>query len=324
VLPPDYKGKVPAGYSALEPGTFGSYALIRSNLPSHAPADVDKAVAYGKQVKIYPLSQAGKPPKTVYTDVAGVDFDSTIRYDATFFDNLNHVVQEEPWLDRDRAMIDTLKSIGIEKGKPYAPSAELKQAQVAGVKLAQQYLEAAYDAGFEPFYKGTHWTLPALPDLMKNAREGFSDPESYPVDHRGLAYTYAFIGLKRSGTGQFYLITIKDKDDNPLDGAKTYRLHVPANAPIKQYWSLTAYDRQTHALIKNVGRASRASNSSEVQKNPDGSVDLFIGPKAPQGRESNWIPTDPQRPFELMFRAYGPDKAFFEKQWKLADIELAQ
>lgn len=324
LLPPGHDGKVPAGYEALQPGTYGSYALIRSNLKSHADADVAASIDYGKQVKVYPLSQAGKPPPTVFTDVAKVDFDSTIRYDASFFDNLNHVVQEEPWLERDRVMIDVLKSVGIEKGKPYAPSPELEQAQASGVKLAQQYLEGLYDAGFEPFYAGTHWTLPAQPDLVKAAQEGFNDPDAYPIDHRGLAYSYAFIGLKRMGAGQFYTIAIKDKDGKPFDGSKTYRLRVPANAPIEQYWSVTAYDRQTHALIRNVDRASRASNNTEVQKNPDGSVDLYVGAKAPAGKETNWIPTDPQRGFELMFRAYGPTKAFFDKLWKLEDAETVQ
>jgi len=322
LLPPGYAGKVPAGYEALQPGTYGSYALIRSNLKSHADADVAASIDYGKQVKVYPLSQAAKPAPTIFTDVNGIDFDSTIRYDASFFDNLNHVVQEEPWLERDRAMIDMLKSVGIEKGKPYAPSPELKQAQDSGVKLAQQYLEGLYDAGFETFYEGTHWTQVGLADLVKAAQAGYTDPDAYPIDHRGLAYTYAFIGLKRLGAGQFYMIAIKDKDGKPFDGSKTYRLHVPANAPVEQYWSLTAYDRQTHALIRNVDRASRASNSTEVQRNPDGSVDLYIGPKAPEGKQANWIPTDPQRGFELMFRAYGPLKAFFDKQWKLGDAEL--
>ena len=91
--------------------------------------------------------------------------------------------------------------------------------------------------------------------------------------------------------------------------------------PVEQYWSLTAYDRETHALIKNVDRASRASNNAEVQKNADGSVDIYFGPKAPAGKESNWIPTDPAAEFELMFRLYGPTKALFDKAWKLPDVE---
>jgi len=71
---------------------------------------------------------------------------------------------------------------------------------------------------------------------------------SYPVDGRGLGYSYAFIGIKRLGAGQFYAISIRDKDGEAFDGGKTYRLSVPPNVPVEQYWSVTAYDRQTHAL----------------------------------------------------------------------------
>jgi hypothetical protein len=96
---------------------------------------------------------------------------------------------------------------------------------------------------------------------------------------------------------------------------------VPANVPVQQYWSLTTYDRDTHALIRNMPRASRSSQIADLQKNPDGSVDLFLGPKAPKGKEANWIPTDPKRDFEVMFRLYAPTKALFDKSWVLPDVE---
>ena len=210
-------------------------------------------------------------------------------------------MQAEQWLDRDRVMIDQLKSLGIEKGKPFAPTAETRQALIAGIREAHMVLEARYDAGLTPFFEGTHWTFPAPPELIEAAKDGFAAPNSFPLDARGLAYHYAYIGIKRLGAGQFYLICIKDKNGETFDGGKTYSLTVPPNAPVEQYWSLTAYDRQTHALIRKVDRASRASNSDEVEKNADGSVDLYLGPKAPAGKESNWIPTDPQLGFELMF-----------------------
>ena len=141
------------------------------------------------------------------------------------------------------------------------------------------------------------------------------------MDVRGLTYTYGFIGIKRLGTAQTYLMAIKDKDGHAFDGGKTYRLSVPPNAPVKQYWSATVYDRATHALVRGMLRASRASNSSEVQKNADGSVDIYFGPAAPAGKESNWVPTKPGGQFEVLFRLYGPEKALFDKTWKLPDIE---
>jgi hypothetical protein len=321
MLPPDYKEKVPDRYVALQPGTWGSYALFRSNLRSHSDADVAKSLAYGKRVKIYPLSQAANPQPTVFTDIKDVDFDSTIRYDLSFFEGLNRIVQSEPWLERDKVMIDQLRTVGIYKGKPFAPTVQMKKALSAGIREAQMELEAKYDAGLPPYFEGTHWTFPAPPELIQAAGAGFAEPNNYPVDARGVAYSYAYIGIKRLGAGQFYLINIKDKDGQSYDGGKTYRLCVPPNAPVEQYWSVTAYDRQTHALIKNVDRASRASNSAEVQKNTDGSVDLYFGSKPPAGKESNWVPTDPARKFELMFRLYAPTKALFDKKWKLPDVE---
>ena len=68
-------------------------------------------------------------------------------------------------------------------------------------------------------------------------------------------------------------------------------------------------------------RASRSSQIPELQKNADGSVDIWLGPVAPAGKEANWLPTDPARKFELMARFYAPRKEFFEKKWVLPDIE---
>jgi len=139
--------------------------------------------------------------------------------------------------------------------------------------------------------------------------EGYADVNLYPVDERGMVYSYAFIGIKRLGAGQFYSISIRDKDGDSFDGAKIYRLNVPPNVPVEQYWSVTAYDRETHALIKNMSRASRSSQIPDMQKNADGSIDVYFGPKAPAGKETNWVPTDPARKFELMARFYGPSSS---------------
>jgi hypothetical protein len=163
--------------------------------------------------------------------------------------------------------------------------------------------------------------MPALPEGIAGQSTTYADHDQYAIDARGLAYTYAYIAIKRLGAGQFYLISIRDKDGQPFDGGRTYRLRVPPNAPIEQYWSVTAYDRQTHALIRNAPRASRASQIADLQKNADGSIDVFFGPQPPRGLEANWVPTDPQRGFELMFRLYGPKKEFFDKAWVLPDVE---
>jgi hypothetical protein len=116
-------------------------------------------------------------------------------------------------------------------------------------------------------------------------------------------------------------MTFKYKDGHNFEGGSTYRLNVPANAPVTQYWSATVYDRDTHALIRNMQWPSRSSQTPGLQKNADRSVDLYFGPKAPSGKESNWVPTHPNGKFEVLFRLYGPQKPLFDKTWRLPDIE---
>jgi hypothetical protein len=160
--------------------------------------------------------------------------------------------------------------------------------------------------------------------VFKAAQEQFTEPNFYPIEDRGLLLSFIFFLPKRMGEGQFYLMALEDKGGNTLDGSKTYRLNVPANAPVRQYWSATLYDRETHALIREMSHAACSSQTPGLKVNADGSVDLYFGPKAPAGKEANWTPTDPKGEFEVLFRFYGPLPALFQKTWVLPDIEAVK
>ena len=321
ILPPGYdRSKLPPDTIAMPSETYQGYALIRSVLRSGSDADIAKAVAYGRRLKLYPLSQATNPPQTVFVDAADVEFDSTIRYDVSFFESLNAMVQAEPWLERDRAMIDPLKTIGIERGKPFKPGAKTQAILVSAIQEARAWFEARYDL-LPPFYDNARWFFPTTEEMAKNVMGDWRVPDSYPIDARGTAYSLAFFSAKHLGESQYYLLTGKDRDGKPLDGKSTYRLRVPANAPVTQYWSMTVYDRDTHAFIRNAPRAGRSSQSPGLQKSADGSADIYFGPSAPAGQESNWVPTNPNGRFEVMARFYGPQKPLYDKTWRLPDIE---
>jgi hypothetical protein len=129
-------------------------------------------------------------------------------------------------------------------------------------------------------------------------------PGARAVDASGVTYTLGFTGIKRIGAAQFHLMTNKDKDGHAFDGANTNHLPMSANAPLKQYWSVTVYARETHALIRDMDRASLASIA---QKNADGSVDVYFGPKSCAGREADWAPRDRRGKVALFVRFNGPD-----------------
>jgi len=95
--------------------------------------------------------------------------------------------------------------------------------------------------------------------------------------------------------------------------------------PVKQFWSLIVYDQATFAFIYNpLERAGLSMfDLKTMQKNADGSVTIYIGPKPPNGLESNWIPTEGKQPLPLI-RLYGPQQAYFDKTFKLPDFELAK
>lgn len=322
ILPPGYKDEVPAGYIPMQSETYQSYALLRSNFQSTSEADIVKAVAYGKRIKVYPLSQAAHPPDTQFIDAINVVFDATIPYDVRFFESLSRIVQIEPWLQRDRAMIDPLKSIGIEKGKPFNPDPATQEVLKQAALEAHAWFLPLYEQVIvPPFNEGKHWALPVSPEFAKGIQSDYADPNSYPTDARGLSYFFAFFSAKHLGAGQYYLLTMKDNQGKFLNGAQTYRLNVPANAPVRLYWSAVAYDGNTHALIRNTKWSSRSSQTPGLQKNTDGSADIYFGPKAPSGKESNWIPTSANGNFEVLFRFYGPEKPLFDKTWVLPDIE---
>ena len=127
ITPPEYRQEVPDGYILLRSDTFQGYALLRSILKDGSEAGIANAVEYGKRIKLYPLSQAKNPPATVLVDAIGSVFDSTIPYDVRFFESLDRIVQNEPWLQRDKAMIDQLRTIGIEKGNTFKPDGNTQE-----------------------------------------------------------------------------------------------------------------------------------------------------------------------------------------------------
>jgi hypothetical protein len=128
---------------------------------------------------------------------------------------------------------------------------------------------------------------------------------------------------KMVGLGSQYAWGDRDSAGSYLDGAKNYRLRIPADAPAANFWSFVVYDPQTRSELQT-GQPYPSKNSAkgELTPNPDGSVDLYFGPQPPAGFESNWIQAVPGKGWFSLLRLYGPLDPWFDKTWRPGEIEL--
>lgn len=313
ILPPQYQDTPPDGYILVPSDTYRCQALLHSVLTGGSEAELSDATAYGWRIRLYPLTQAADRPETVFLDVSDRVFDATIRYDLSFFRSLDDVVQHEPWLGHDTAMIDILKSIGIEKGRRFNPDVTTRELLEASALEAQAWFSARFETSYPPYYEGRQWVVFGPPEFRETLH-------THTVDERGLVRYYSFSGAKRAGGGPCSLFTVRDKDGRLLDGGNHYRIRLPAHVPVDLYWSAVAYERATQTFFRHIPHPGVSSRTSDLVTNADGTVDMYIGRMAPGSAPGNWIPTKAGL-FELCVRFYGPGKPLFDKTWTLPDVE---
>jgi hypothetical protein len=169
-------------------------------------------------------------------------------------------------------------------------------------------------------YEGKMWsTLTPLGDIETDWTYEFPSYNDYHA--RGALYYAIITSVKNYGAATFYLDLAETPDGEWLDGGSDYKLTVPPNVPVRDFWAVTAYDLETASYIRDVEKGSIDSNLPDLEKNTDGSVDIYFGPTAPSGKEANWLPTDTDRRFFLLFRFYGPEPGVYDGSFELNDIE---
>jgi len=311
-----------ATYLLVPPG-YG-FTAMRPIIPDASPENLAKAAAFVKQMKIYPLAKADNPPKMKFVDLYDVLLEMTPVLDRSIYKEIDEMIQEEVVEEQSLAMMGLLARIGIRKGEPYEPDAKVQAIFDKAGPEALQYMIEQYHRVLNPWrYEGKKWSsLTPAGDIETDWSYEF--PSYFDYHARGALYYAIITSVKNYGTATFYLDLAETPDGQWLDGGKNYKLVVPPNVPARDFWAVTAYDLETASYIREVEKGSIDSTQKQLRKNDDGSVDIYFGPKAPKGKESNWLPTDPERRFFLLFRFYGPEPALFDNSFELNDIELVK
>ncbi len=330
VLPPGYDGEVPEGYIVLRSNTYQHWIPGRTLPRDKGQKGWDDAVAYLKTVRIYPLSAAANPKPTKFIQGAQRKYDGQPMFDLSDFYMLDRAVQDEPINEYDKIMYGMLATIGIRKGQKFDPSPEVAAILERAAKDAQHYVIKHIKTGesFNQFWEGSVWGTFDLTAEEIMTFSTFNMDDGLFYEDRILTFFYFSGGWYKNydaskPAATAYMMTARDGDGIPLDATKTYKIHAPANPPIRDFWSLIAYGLKSRTFIKSP-KSTVTSDDEGVKMNDDGSIDLYLSPKPVKGYEANTLITSPEEPAFLMFRFYGAKPELWEKKWILGDPELVK
>jgi hypothetical protein len=324
LVPPGYDGPVLPGAYVYKQRTNHGFAILRAIIPDKSPKTLAKAAGFAKKIRVYPLAKADKPPQNKYVDIYGKLLEMTPVLDGGIFAEIHKILQEEIVEEQNKAMMGLLARIGIKKGAPFKPDAKAQAVFNKAGPEALQYMLEQYHRFLNPWmYKNKKWSVLAPPGAIETDFS-YEFPNYFDYHARGALYYAVISSVKNYGTATFYLDNAETPDGKWLDGSKNYKLVVPPKVPAKDFWAVTAYDLLTASYVREVSKGSVDSNQTDLKKNSDGSVDVYFGPKAPKGKEANWIPTQKGKRFFLLFRFYGPEKGVHDGSFELNDIELVK
>jgi len=328
ILPPGYDGDVPEGYYVTRTNTYGNWVVWRGFQVDGDPAPAVETTK--KMFRIYPQSQKDNPPQMNFINISG-KFNNTIhRMDAEFFEEVNDVLQAEPPDGQNPEILGLLASIGIKKGQPFNPDSRMKKILAEAANVGAATARAITSRPRDDVYliypgKSICWTIP-----FPGGSHEFLDHGALTLDGRIFMHFYATgitpaMTMKMVGVGSQYAVAYLDAEGQAFDGSKTYQIHLPPNVPAKDFWSFTLYDDQTRAMLQTDQQFPGIdSNKPGLQQNEDGSYDIFVGPEPPEGKENNWLQTVPGKGWNIIFRLYGPLQPWFDKSWKLSDLEKVE
>lgn len=319
IVPPGQQSFKAPGYYVVNSTMMNVFFGFRALDPDPA-----KAQALINAVKIYPYAQRSHPTPTKVVSPAGKKYFAGQPDGLAYWERLHTILNEEPVQERDRFFMSWLKNLGIEKGKPFNPTAKQKSILVAAAIRGKQIAMAnSFDKRFTNNY---HWPDRKW-DYVMVLTNSSQRADNYDEFYRRSSYFFEAVTFsnamisKTPNLGQAYLGAYEDKDGHWLSGGNNYVLHVSANPPAVNFWSVTIYDAATRCLIDNKQQNADLSSRKDLIKNSDGSFDLYFGPAAPAGKEKNWVQTIPGKHWFAYMRFYGPTTAYFDKSWKMGDIE---
>lgn len=361
IVGPGYDGPLPdSGFHVSHTRTTCVIAFGRVFMIDNDPRPAAEVVRHGVRISPYQPGAQGTSvaayltgaaqlgavqpvPETRFIEGSGRSFNTIPPNDYSFWETINGLVQQEPPGAVDPETLGLLASVGIVHGKPFKPDERMRGILQDSVTVGNA---TARTVSFAPrpeegfaYYPGSQWF-----NMLFTGGYEFLDPPpqitadgAVPTPSDGarklnarIAFFYPYSGItpamcmRLPGIGSQYLMAMRDGSGEFLDGGRGYRLTLPPGIPESRFWSVMLYDNQTRSMLQTgQPKPDLGSQSGTVQTGPDRSTEIYIGPTAPEGKETNWLQTVPGKGFFAILRLYNPLPPFFDKTWRPSEIEPA-
>ncbi len=298
-----------------------------------AGADVEKVQLTWNQVQAY---QYGDKPSTTVHGGGNKYIPSFQPRGLAYWKMLHTAINNEPVAERDRHFMYWLKMLGIERGKPFNPTAKQKAALIDGAKTGELMAKAlVYSERLDGVIRENDWRY-VLGGEWGDGIKYNQSMTDYDIFDPRARYTYEAVmtspsmTVPRPGKAQGYVAKFEDSEGNRLKGGEKYVIEFESEIEATMFWSLTIYDVETRVLLDNQGLKDGSDVTIDSMKhqpklNDDGSFVVMLGPDAaPKGWQSNYVRTLPGRGWFPYIRAYGAEPSFFDGTYQLPTIKRVQ
>jgi len=360
IVGPGYDGPLPdSGFHVSHARTTRVTLVGRAFMVDNDPKTPTEAIREGIRVSRYepgtqgtavgsflsgdaPLGAPSEVAETRFVDLSGKSLNTIYPNDFSFWELVHELVQQEPPGAGDPELMGLLAAVGIVHGKPFEPDERMRKiledAAVVGNATGRTVTFAQRPEEGFAYYPDSEWSsalflggyqfLDPPPEITSDGPVPAGPSDGARKLNSRTNFFYMATGItpamcmRLTGIGSQYIYAMRDSEGTYFDGARNYRVNLPADIPQSRFWSVMLYDRQTRSMLQtDQPHPSLGSQSGTVEANPDGSTDIYFGPTAPDGKESNWIQTVPGKGWWIILRLYNPLQAFFDKSWRPSEIE---
>ncbi|STQ12184.1 Protein of uncharacterised function (DUF1254) [Enterobacter cloacae] len=248
LLPPDYEGPVPQGYYAFKSSTYNVFLFFRTIMgKGDGKPDPIPAVKNAETTRIYPLWDVEKDVKPMqFPDASGKRVNMMYPTDASYWQKLKAFVDYEPLTAIPEETRSALLSIGIVKGKPFAPTAKQQEMLNKAVTTAPRMILARRQVGVTISVSSTTKTASGRTPGRGQPQSGCSTerwmPTNVRLSSRSPIPAPQLWSCIQPVPAQNNPYAVKDNTGKFLDGSNTYKLHLPPNPPAALFWAVTAYN----------------------------------------------------------------------------------